>query len=278
MRFLFVLSLAALALFALFALTPAHARANDADALIEQGVEARADGRDADALALFERAYEIDRTPRALAQIGLAEQALGRWASAERHLSEALRDRADPWMDEHRRVLDEALAEIRSHLGELVVDSNLSVAELWVDGRAVALLPMIVPVRLPAGEAAIEVRATGYTTVRRRVVVRAGERSRESVHLVPGGAVGATDGSTGENDVTLSIGLLAGGGVAIAAAIAAAIWWANRQSEVDFCTSASCTNRGELESARNAAIATTLVATAAAATLGILGYLFWPRD
>src|SRR6185312_3741828 len=64
----------------------APARADDPDALIDQGLELREHGKDADALALFERAYSASPTPRAKAQIALAEQALGRWAAAEKDL------------------------------------------------------------------------------------------------------------------------------------------------------------------------------------------------
>jgi hypothetical protein len=64
--------------------------APDDEALIKQGLERRKRGDDEGALRLFEEAARLSRTGRAMAQIALAEQALGRWADAEVHMVEAL--------------------------------------------------------------------------------------------------------------------------------------------------------------------------------------------
>jgi hypothetical protein len=48
------------------------------DALIRQGIELRRRQEDAAAFPLFKRAYELRRSPRAAAQMGLDELALGR--------------------------------------------------------------------------------------------------------------------------------------------------------------------------------------------------------
>ncbi len=73
---------AALAIMALS--LPAAADESD---LVERGIELRIQHRDDEALALFRRAYEATPKPRTRAQIGLAEQALGSWVSAEVDLS-----------------------------------------------------------------------------------------------------------------------------------------------------------------------------------------------
>ncbi|HEX4352161.1 MAG TPA: tetratricopeptide repeat protein, partial [Polyangiales bacterium] len=66
-------------------------RAEDsADALISQGVALRKQGKNAEALVDFQRAYQISPSPRAQAQIALAEQALGDWIAAEDGLVSAL--------------------------------------------------------------------------------------------------------------------------------------------------------------------------------------------
>ena len=69
------------------------ARAGDsaeAEALIRQGVELRAQKKDERALPLFEKAYQLSRTPRTAGQLGLVEIALGYFVDAEKYLSEAL--------------------------------------------------------------------------------------------------------------------------------------------------------------------------------------------
>jgi len=60
------------------------------NAQISRGVALRRQGRDASALEVFQSAWRSSRAPRALAQVALAEQALGRWVAAEAHLVEAL--------------------------------------------------------------------------------------------------------------------------------------------------------------------------------------------
>ncbi len=94
----------------LFVLVPT-AHAQDADALYREGVELRGAGRDEDALARFQRAHEIAPSGRTLAQIGFAEQALGRFRDAHRHLMEA-RATQEPWVTEHRQLIDESLAVV----------------------------------------------------------------------------------------------------------------------------------------------------------------------
>lgn len=75
-----------LAVLSISLLCPGAVRAQSVDRLIEQGVSLREDGRDLEALELFQRAYRRSKSVRAPAQIALAHQALGRWIEAERHL------------------------------------------------------------------------------------------------------------------------------------------------------------------------------------------------
>src|ERR1700710_859420 len=83
--------------------------AADAAALLRQGVALRRAGHDAEALKLFQQAYQIEPTPRALAQMAAAEQALGKWGAADRHYRRALTDESDPWILKNRAVLTKAL-------------------------------------------------------------------------------------------------------------------------------------------------------------------------
>ena len=64
--------------------------ATTAEGLIKEGLELRRAGRDSDALAKFESAYNQSKTPRAAAQWGLCLQAVSRWSEADPLLAEAL--------------------------------------------------------------------------------------------------------------------------------------------------------------------------------------------
>jgi hypothetical protein len=162
-----------------------HAQPSDAGALVKHGLVLRRERHDAEALDEFRRAYALDPAPRTLAQIALAEQALGKWADAEADLQKALGAGDDSWIASNRRVLDAGLATIHGHLGGLDVEADVKGAELWVNGARVGSLPLAAPMRVEAGSVVVEVRAEGYATARRITSVEPGGSARESLHLVP---------------------------------------------------------------------------------------------
>src|SRR5688572_17737468 len=81
-----------------FASSEVRAAQSEADKLIDQGVDLREQGKDVDALEKFKRAYELSKSARALAQMALAQQALGRWLEAEASLQKALEAKNDKWI------------------------------------------------------------------------------------------------------------------------------------------------------------------------------------
>ncbi|MFO0563991.1 MAG: PEGA domain-containing protein [Polyangiales bacterium] len=168
------------------------------DALIQQGITLRTQGRDAEALALFEQANAQFHTPRSIAQIALAEQALGRWERADQHLREALTFTLDPWITRNRAALEGALAQLQQRLCALELIDGVSGARVRIDGREVGTLPAASTVRLVRGSYTLEVEAEGYYPVRRSIDLN-GASARESVEMRPrGGAqTSAGNGSNG---------------------------------------------------------------------------------
>ena len=134
------------------------------ESLAKEGVELRRAKRDAEALAVFERALALDGSPRTRAQVALAEEALGLWVDAERELAAALAAGDDGWFAQHKATLESALDSIRKRLATLDVSANVSGADLWLNGAPVAVLPATSPIRVVAGRVVIEVRAHGYET------------------------------------------------------------------------------------------------------------------
>jgi hypothetical protein len=159
-----------------------HAESEE-DTLLAQGSELRREGHDEQALAVFSRALAASGSPRARAQVALADQALGRWVDAERDLAVALATN-DPWIEQHRRPLATALDRIRKHLATLEVSANVVSGELFVNGTSVGTLPLQAPVRVVAGTLAIEARAIGFETQLRTIDVPAESRAREVMTLV----------------------------------------------------------------------------------------------
>ena len=103
-------------------LAPSVARAqtepcpdSSVQSLIEQGYRLRQNHRDEEALTTFLCALERERSAEVLAQVALAEQALGRWSSSAQHLESVL-SMNDPFVEEYRAVLTESLATVERHL------------------------------------------------------------------------------------------------------------------------------------------------------------------
>ncbi len=189
--------------FAVLAPRPARAQqAETPDALLARGVELRRTGQDQQALELFRRAFELSHSPRAEAQMGLAEQALGRWLDADQHVREAYAASGDPWIQSHRAGLDASIAVIEQHVGRLEVIGNVPGAEVLVNGQPAGTLPLARPLRLIAGSVSVEVRANGYQPAQRSLTVTAGSLARESIDLLPRAATPETTATTATTTTT----------------------------------------------------------------------------
>lgn len=172
------------------------APAPDAEALIARGIALREKGNDDEALALFKKAFAKSPSPRARAQVALAEQALGLWVAAERDLEACLVAEGDAWIAKNRAALDGALSVVRRHVGTLEVRGTAG-AELSLDGVRLGTLPAPTPFRVEAGRRTLALRAKGFHPTVRTIEVRAGAVARETVTLValPDEPAGAATGS-----------------------------------------------------------------------------------
>jgi tetratricopeptide (TPR) repeat protein len=163
---------------------PAAAPEPTDDDLIAEGVALRKAGRDAEALAEFERAYSLRRSARAAGQIAIAHEALGHWKEAEAGLLAVLGNAADPWVTRHSVYLEDSLAAVEAHLAWLEVESNVAGTEVWVGGELSGRLPLDRALRVVSGEVAVEVRAPGYAAIRRALHVDAKSHIHEAFLFV----------------------------------------------------------------------------------------------
>jgi hypothetical protein len=177
----------------------------DAEALITRGIELREHGKDDEALGVFKKALATTPSPRARAQVALAEQALGLWVAAEVDLVQALAASNDAWITRNRAALEGALAVVRRHLGTLEVRGTEG-AEVVLDGVSLGKLPSAAPFRVEAGKRTLELRAKGFHATTRSVEVPAGAVARETVVLVaappdsPADGAGTTRHAPSAND------------------------------------------------------------------------------
>jgi hypothetical protein len=107
---------------------------DEAESLIQKGIELRRAHKDFEALGYFRQALAVAQTPRAYAQIALAEQALAHWVDAEQHLGAALSVGDDSWIRKNRAVLESSGATIRSHIGQLELTGEPEGARVRVNG------------------------------------------------------------------------------------------------------------------------------------------------
>jgi len=168
------------------------AAAADPEDLIRRGVELRRHEKDADALVLFQQAYELNKSPKAMAQVGLAEQALGKWGAADRHLRAALQASDDGWVVKHRKTMEDALGAIGQHVGRLDVRGGPAGADVRVDGELIGKLPLGAPFAVTAGGVTVDVRAEGYVPSQRATTVPIGMLIRETFELQPVASAMAT--------------------------------------------------------------------------------------
>lgn len=157
---------------------------SEVDAMVRRGVALRQQGHEEEALGEFRRAQAMSGEPRVLAQVGLAEQALGRWLDADRHLAEAQRAADDPWIRRNRAPLAEARAQVATHLGRVRIFAEAPGAEAFANGELLGALPMPEGAPVVAGTNLLEVRAPGYVTMTRRAEVDAGHEARETFAMV----------------------------------------------------------------------------------------------
>ena len=185
-RFLACAALLAAASSPVFAQSPRASEAGRADDLLQRGVELRHDGRDADALVLFQQALELDpESARVFAHLGVTYQALGRWVLADTYLSQALARSGDPYIERHRPALEQASALVKDHLGLLDVQGSPAGAEIQLNGQSFGKLPLPEPVRVPVGSYVMEVSLAGHYGISEPIRISPRALTRESVELLP---------------------------------------------------------------------------------------------
>jgi hypothetical protein len=159
----------------------------EADRWIRHGIELRKAHDDEGAVREFQRAYDAIHTPRAAGQLGLAEQALGRWEDAEHHVREAMQASNDAWIVKNQAVLADALGIIQGHLGRVEVMGDPEGADVSVNGRKVGKLPLAEAVPVSAGQVDVDLRAPGYQPAQRTLTIVAGQYQRVVLHLASNG-------------------------------------------------------------------------------------------
>jgi hypothetical protein len=158
-----------------------------AENLIKQGVQLRAQDQTAKALPIFEKAYQVSPTPRPAAQLGLCELELGHFAEAERHLSEALESPTHPWIAKNKTVLEHQLETARASIGELAITVSPAGADVTLNGKLLDQSQLGAAIRLSKGPVDVVVRAPGYSLAHETITIVGGKREVRRFVLAPEG-------------------------------------------------------------------------------------------
>jgi hypothetical protein len=161
---------------------------DEANALIQKGNALRMAGDDLGSLPLLQQAYRINPGPRTAAHLGMAEYAVGRWADADRHLTEALKSPDDAWVRKNHKQIVDSLRTAKTHVSRIEITGDPPGAEVLVNGQLVGRLPLAQPIAISAGSVDIELRAPGYQPGQRTLSVTGGQYQPVVIRLAREGS------------------------------------------------------------------------------------------
>ena len=154
-----------------------------AEGLIREGIELRRISDDQSALPKFEGAVQIDPTPRAVAQLGLCELAVGRFSRAVEHLTLAMRASKDKWVASNKAVLRESLEEAKARVGRIEIIAEPAGAEVLINGELIGVAPLRDVVVTNEGAADVQVRFHGFTPQTRALTIKGGQHQKVAFQL-----------------------------------------------------------------------------------------------
>lgn len=148
-----------------------------ADVLMDQD-------RYADAVVLYQRAYELSSDPALLYNQGRAFEALGDYPTALEKLEAFERD-APAAVRARVPGLRELIADLRGRIATLVVRTNAPNARLLVRQKDEGIINIEKRLSTRAGTASVEVDAEGYESFRRDIDLSAGTTQVVEARLMP---------------------------------------------------------------------------------------------
>jgi hypothetical protein len=143
----------------------------------QNGIKLYQDGNYAGALAEFEAAYALKPGPSSLKNIALSQKALYRYAEAADTLTAVLgRHAAELGVDE-RRTVQQAIDELSSLVGSIVLRVTPASARVTLDGRPVeSPQRSATGIRLNVGEHTVTAEAPGHARAARTFRVAGGQK------------------------------------------------------------------------------------------------------
>jgi hypothetical protein len=164
---------------------PATGGVDRAKDLFRRGV-ALYDAKDYErALELFSQSRSAFPSVQNTSNAAICLDRLGRYDEALELYEQLLTEFSAGLSAGERDSLTPAMATLRTRVANVWIAGDVAGAQVVVDGRLRATLPLLVPIRVLPGLRVARIIKDGYVTYEARVSVTAGSRSDLEVHLAP---------------------------------------------------------------------------------------------
>jgi tetratricopeptide (TPR) repeat protein len=147
----------------------------DADALMDQD-------RYVDALALYQRAYDLTSDPALLYNQGRALEAMGEYPDALDKLEKFEHD-APAGLRAKVPGLRDLITDLKSRIATVVVTTNVPGARVTLRDKNAGTIQKELKLRTRAGSASLEVSAEGYVTFKKDLDLAAGSTAKVDAQL-----------------------------------------------------------------------------------------------
>jgi hypothetical protein len=161
---------------------------DEARRLMAEGAGLYGAGKLDAALAKFEAAYALVRSPKLRFNLALTLRGLGREVEAAEHFRAFLRESKAQTGAEPVEASEDAqreLDELRMRLGTLEVVADVDGARVYAGGRFAGTTPLREPLFVEAGQLQLELSKAGHQTHRESVLIERGKTLRVAVGLGP---------------------------------------------------------------------------------------------
>jgi hypothetical protein len=156
-----------------------------ASAHFQRGVQLHEEGDYDAALVEFQRAYDAMPDYRVLYNVGVTYLAQRSYVLSLRAFERYLVLGGSTLDPARRAEVEERIANLRQRVGFLVLEVNVTDAEVLVDGEVVARTPVPSPLSLDVGRHRVEVRAAGHMPEQRTISVAGGDELELAIELEP---------------------------------------------------------------------------------------------
>jgi len=163
----------------------------------QRGVALYREGSFDAALAEFRRAYEIAPNYRILYNLAQVQVERHDSVAALNLFGQYLQQGGNEIEAERRAQVERDMQSLRSRVADLTVESNVSGAQLTIDGVESGTLPLAGPVQVNSGVRQITLAKPGYQSVSRSLTIAGAQPLKLSLSLQPldGAAVDAATGA-----------------------------------------------------------------------------------